>query len=327
MPQCCKNIDRNYAVYFFSGDAIMNTLVFGVNIKRLRNERKVTQQQLADALGISFQAVSKWENGTTLPDVGILPDIADYFSITIDELFKPDMKAYRNKAQRLTAVYESNINDSEAFEKADNEFRNLFKNIDFDISDISSYAYLNDCRAQYYIKIAERYYLDAIEQGSKIKDKEYYKNQRQYIRFLSRSGRNSEIIERHINILENEPDNPMNYSSLSAAYQCAGEYDNSLKTAEQGLQLFPDNAILLANAGDICKALKKYDKAVMYWNKAFAIDPDMIDTRYSTAFYLKEQGYIEDAERVFLQIFQWNEQHGFDIENKWIKEELYKIRK
>lgn len=61
--------------------------MIGRNIKRLREEKKITQQQLADALGITYQAVSKWECGTTLPDVTILPLIAEYFCVSIDSLF------------------------------------------------------------------------------------------------------------------------------------------------------------------------------------------------------------------------------------------------
>ncbi|NMA37068.1 MAG: helix-turn-helix transcriptional regulator [Papillibacter sp.] len=65
----------------------MNASMIGRNIKRLREEKKITQQQLADALGITYQAVSKWECGTTLPDVTILPLIAEYFCVSIDSLF------------------------------------------------------------------------------------------------------------------------------------------------------------------------------------------------------------------------------------------------
>jgi len=50
----------------------MNALYIGKNIKKLRDERNITQQQLADAIGVSFQAVSKWECGITLPDITIL---------------------------------------------------------------------------------------------------------------------------------------------------------------------------------------------------------------------------------------------------------------
>ena len=71
------------------GGINMNASIIGKNIKKLRNETCVTQKQFADAIGISFQAVSKWENGTTIPDIVMLPEIARYFDITIDELFKP----------------------------------------------------------------------------------------------------------------------------------------------------------------------------------------------------------------------------------------------
>lgn len=57
------------------------------NIQRLRKERNVTQDILAAALDISVQAVSKWETGTSLPDIMQLPRIARFFGVTIDYLF------------------------------------------------------------------------------------------------------------------------------------------------------------------------------------------------------------------------------------------------
>ena len=55
-------------------------MTIGTNIKRLRQNKGVTQEQLGDVLGISSQAVSKWENESALPDILILPKLADYFS-------------------------------------------------------------------------------------------------------------------------------------------------------------------------------------------------------------------------------------------------------
>ena len=56
-------------------------------IRHLRAEHAVTQEELADYLGISFQAVSKWETGSTLPDITLLPKLAAFFGVRIDELF------------------------------------------------------------------------------------------------------------------------------------------------------------------------------------------------------------------------------------------------
>ncbi|MBQ7851029.1 MAG: helix-turn-helix domain-containing protein [Clostridia bacterium] len=58
----------------------------GAVISRLRKERGMTQLQLADALGISYQAVSNWERGQSMPDISKLPELAALFGATIDEL-------------------------------------------------------------------------------------------------------------------------------------------------------------------------------------------------------------------------------------------------
>lgn len=59
----------------------------GNQIKSLRQRRGVTQEALAQHLGVTAQAVSKWERGVATPDIGMLPDISAYFGVTIDELF------------------------------------------------------------------------------------------------------------------------------------------------------------------------------------------------------------------------------------------------
>ncbi len=57
-------------------------------LKELRKTKNVSQEKLAEYLGISYQAVSKWENGITTPDILLLPEIARYYSITVDELLQ-----------------------------------------------------------------------------------------------------------------------------------------------------------------------------------------------------------------------------------------------
>ena len=59
----------------------------GNKIKELRKQRGITQEKLANSIGVSFQAVSKWENNITLPDITLMPLLASYFGVSMDELF------------------------------------------------------------------------------------------------------------------------------------------------------------------------------------------------------------------------------------------------
>lgn len=61
-------------------------LLIGENIKRLRRERDLTQEEMAAHLGISFQSISKWERGDGYPDITMLPTLSNYFNISVDEL-------------------------------------------------------------------------------------------------------------------------------------------------------------------------------------------------------------------------------------------------
>lgn len=59
----------------------------GEKIKTLRKQKNISQEVFANYLGVSFQAVSKWENGYTMPDVTMIPAIASFFGVSTDELF------------------------------------------------------------------------------------------------------------------------------------------------------------------------------------------------------------------------------------------------
>jgi len=65
----------------------MNQYITGSMIKRLREERKITQSALADMLGVSDKAVSKWENGRGYPDITLLEPLAAALGVSIIELF------------------------------------------------------------------------------------------------------------------------------------------------------------------------------------------------------------------------------------------------
>lgn len=77
----------------------------GNKIKVLRKEKGVTQEELANSVGVSFQAVSKWENNIALPDITLLPLLAEYFRVSMDELF--DFSLREAEAEIMKIVHEA----------------------------------------------------------------------------------------------------------------------------------------------------------------------------------------------------------------------------
>ena len=64
----------------------MNILNFSENIIKLRHKKGITQEELADFVGVTKASVSKWETKQSLPDIMLLPRLAAYFDVTVDEL-------------------------------------------------------------------------------------------------------------------------------------------------------------------------------------------------------------------------------------------------
>lgn len=64
----------------------MEKLTIGQKISALRKGKSLTQEELAEKLGVSPQAVSKWENDISCPDIMLLPELAEFFEVTTDEI-------------------------------------------------------------------------------------------------------------------------------------------------------------------------------------------------------------------------------------------------
>ena len=79
----------------------------GENIKRLRKAKSVTQEQIAEVLGISVTAVSKWERNETYPDITLLFPLAHYFEVTLDELMGYDEERVQAEINEVLEMYRS----------------------------------------------------------------------------------------------------------------------------------------------------------------------------------------------------------------------------
>lgn len=84
----------------------------GEKIRTLRKQRNISQEVLANYLGVSFQSVSKWETDATMPDVTLIPAIASFFEVSIDELFDYNcMEAEKKVGEICDEAYKYRVSD------------------------------------------------------------------------------------------------------------------------------------------------------------------------------------------------------------------------
>ena len=99
----------------------MNTRIISRYLQLLRKSHNYTQEELAKKLDISRQAVSKWETGTTLPDVEVLLKISKLYGITINEILEPTVQAERiSDFEQISEIPENEL--KEVLEQFDARF-------------------------------------------------------------------------------------------------------------------------------------------------------------------------------------------------------------
>ena len=86
------------------GGVEVDQVKIGNFLKKLRKEKGITQEQLAEILNVSGRTVSRWETGNNMPDISILVDIADYYDISIPEIISGERKSeMMNEEERKIA--------------------------------------------------------------------------------------------------------------------------------------------------------------------------------------------------------------------------------
>ena len=80
----------------------------GEKIKQLRRERELTQEILAEFLGVTAQSISKWERGDGYPDITMLPTLANYFEVSVDELIGMDEISSANRLDDINRKWQEN---------------------------------------------------------------------------------------------------------------------------------------------------------------------------------------------------------------------------
>lgn len=79
----------------------MNQERIGKFIKDLRKKNNLTQKELADKYNVTYQAVSKWENGKNMPDLSLLKEMSKDFNVSLEELFDGEIKSKKNNRKYI----------------------------------------------------------------------------------------------------------------------------------------------------------------------------------------------------------------------------------
>lgn len=288
-------------------------LVLSNNLKRFRIARNLTQEQAAEELNVSAQTVSRWECNTTLPDVAILPRLAELYGVTIDDLFKENKNAYDNYAQQLGSVFEASLKP-EDFLRADMEYRSLLKSGEYTTKDLRLYGILYQHMMYLCIKKAEELFDHVILSGPDGDPETYWSVRRQKEYLLWEIGRNQENIDEFLPLVEGGSRELQEWLCLIHAYVLAGDNDTALQWINKANDIFPENAALHIYAGDLLRLNKQYDEAFLHWRRAAEMEPNWFDAAYSMAECYEELGDYGKAYETYLQIAEDLDRRGFDAE-------------
>lgn len=94
------------------------SLYIGETIKKLRKERDLTQEMLANFLNVSYQSVSKWERGESYPDITLIPAIASFFGVTTDTILGIRMLEQENKIKNYLERYNALPHTDQGYDEA-----------------------------------------------------------------------------------------------------------------------------------------------------------------------------------------------------------------
>ena len=265
----------------------------GNQIKTFRLEKKVKQEELAEYLGVSAQAVSKWETGASTPDITLLPGIATYFGVAIDELFALPEESQYERIENMF-FHERRIHP-DTFEQS---VRFLNDQIAKDTNSVRAYedlAYLYNHRAASDHAQASEYAKRVLELDPESKGG--------WVAFLEANNGvcGDEWYDNHFTVIQYFKEflekNPKNFRGLYAVIEnllADGRYDEAVPYIEEIGQV-KDNSQMLIYSGDVALGHGDIEKAKVLWNQAVTTHPDEWQAYCRRADRFKKLGLIEAA--------------------------------
>jgi len=303
----------------------VNGNILAENLKKYRNSKSYTQEQVAAALHVTAQTVSRWECGTTLPDVLILPELARMYEVTVDDFYKVYSVAYDNYAQRLSAVYEK-TRAPEDFLRCVLEYQRLMKSSELSTADKWNYAIIHHFMMKHCCDTAMRWY-DKTRRDAPEKDPHsYYRACSCRAKLFFDLNMGDAYIQEQSERVRSNPENPREWDLMLQGYIYAERYNEAYAYFLRATEKFSDDWELYIHGGEICKALKRYDEAFALWDRAGEIGTCFCDELYCKAFCCADLGEYERAGQLYEQIADNHRRNGYDEEAEMAAERSKEMR-
>ena len=337
------------------------SIAVGRTIKRLRQEKGVTQEELSEFLRVSCQAVSKWENDVAMPDIALLPEIAVFFGVTIDSLFALERQ---DLFRRIEKIYNNHGKiKSDEFEYAK---KVLMQMTEDNPKDAEAYLHLK-CLHYFYARQLKEKSIEYAQKGLEISPFEKNLHFGDIGSGAWRFWGNDEEKKYYGEFIKKYPEWSNGYCYLATAYLDNWEIEKATEVINQGLSLAKSNGTLEMLLGDIEimrgnkeKAVQIWDKilkdnicddtsilgdlgerfinngreetGIMLYNKSHEVDTNNLSGLFSLAFYYDGKGDEEKAIIAWERIIYATEHHSkIDTEDKekyntWHRDMLNALR-
>lgn len=238
-------------------------LNLGEKIRSLRRRDGRTQEELANALGITSQAVSRWESGGSYPDMNLISSLANYFGITIDELFGYENQRER-KIDQLAAQIRQMLRQNNGIDRSLSECIAAARNalIEFPGNEKLMLCLASALYTAGGVRHGESHLID--EEGYGIYDVERHKTYAEW----------TEAVPLYEKVLETLPNGALRnraVDELSQLYLSLGEYEKGMTLANSAPSLWSSRELLRAYACDGKQAVKARSETLLTLLRACAV--------------------------------------------------------
>ncbi len=310
----------------------------GKEIRRLRTDRGLTQEALAAALNVSAQTVSKWECGNSMPDVQMLPEIAVYFGITIDQLFSMTPEQQLDRIENH--IYARGMFDEAEERQIEQQLFSMAENPQYAGKARLMLAKLYNNQAEQYRLLAVACGKEAVEQtggdrdalselanawGSYIPDWNVRNHHALIAWFSDYCTRNPKNRAAVMWLLDNLIDDRrldearkwveklavLDHTFRAPLYRyliavAAGENGEAEKHLQQIMSMRDQEWCWAVALGDICTLRQEYDQAIAWYQKGQEMQPSpkYTDSAASIAHIREIQGNREGAVKAYREVLR-----------------------